>query len=353
MARTRIVDARSPASTLLGRLLVQVGPTEAGQFMGLAATGAAGMVLSGRSGASMARDLRRRGYQGILLMDRQRYRGAARATADTPFESDWLNLQREAQVACVLTDSGYVASGDIAGLASILDRSAHISDAAAVLALANSWLQGADLRRLIQCTRGFPQPIALVIEHAGDPFSSRRILNGVLEFLDAGPSVIGLCSDISALGLLANGAVAASFGCRSRLRHLYPVKSGGGPNIERPESGLWPTGMALHYVDKLYDAAMTDHGAPHWECACYLCNGLSVERLVAVPKLEVHQHNYAGLLERHRELAGAPAGDRPRVWREWCDLAIERHDELTGALDVPVSLRNWGSPRNSFVAFGR
>ncbi|MGH3724614.1 MAG: hypothetical protein ACRDUS_10890 [Mycobacterium sp.] len=348
--RTRIVDARSPASTLLGRLLVQVGPGEAGEFVDLAATGAAGMILSGGTGALTARDLRRRGYKGALLMDRQRYRGAARATADAQFDPNWLNQQREAQVNCVLTDSGYVASGDIGGLGSVLDRTARISDAAAVLALANSWLQGADLRRLIDCTRGFTQPIALVIEHAGDPFSSRRILDGVLEFLDSGPPVIALCSDISALGLLANGAVAAGYGCRSSLRHLYPVRSGGGPKIDRPEAALWPTGMALHYVDGLYDAAMIDRGAPQWECACYLCNGLSVERLVTVPKLEVHQHNYAGLLERHRELAGAPADDRPRVWREWCDLAIERHNELTGTLRIPRSLRNWGSPQDPVAA---
>ena len=73
--------------------------------------------------------------------------------------------------------------------------------------------------------------------------------------------------DSSALGLLANGALAAAYGTRTSIRHLYPSQGGGG-NSKARESALWPAGMALHYRDLLYNAVSASPADPCWVCSC-------------------------------------------------------------------------------------
>jgi hypothetical protein len=139
----------------------------------------------------------------------------------------------------MLPDAGYVAAGDLNGLRHLLTTSAEIDGAAAVLALANWWLYDSGLRLLLTEVTAEPMPLALVIEHAGDPLSVRRILTGVLALLETGVPVITLRCDTSALGLIAYGVVAAAFGSRSSLRHLYPIRDGGAGNVPSRRSGPW------------------------------------------------------------------------------------------------------------------
>ena len=113
-------------------------------------------------------------------------------------------------------------------------------------------------------------------------------------------------------GLLAHSALAAAYGTRSSIRHLYPVSPGGGGNTKARESALWPAGMALHYRDLLYNAVSASPHDPCWVCSCPVCGGQRLDRLDMAPLEEVRQHNTASLLDIRAEMAAVPAGQAAR-----------------------------------------
>ncbi len=187
-------------------------------------------------------------------------------------------------------------------------------------------------------------PVALVLEHRDDPLGVYRILEGVVSLLRAGVTMLMLRCDVSALGLIAHGALTAAYGSRTSLRHLYPVSNGGGGNNNARESAFWPAGTALHYRDLLYDAVSADPRSPWWKCPCLVCNGKRLDRLSTSPPEEVRQHSSACLLDLRAELADVSSVDRPRWWTRVCrdgELAHNAVDAGPVALACPKSLRWW------------
>src|SRR5690349_18454301 len=103
---------------LTGRsLLVHCSANQALRCAPIARRAHAGLVISpyrqDESGllATAAFLLRQRGFDAALLLDAARYAGANRLPASAPFNPRWLRRQRELGLP-VLTDSGYVDSGD-------------------------------------------------------------------------------------------------------------------------------------------------------------------------------------------------------------------------------------------------
>ena len=223
-------------------------------------------------------------------------------------------------------------------------RSAEIPTAVALLALANWWMYDEGLKLLMAELRAADMPVALVLEHRDDPLSVFRILRGAAAVLRAGVTMLMLRCDPSALGLLANGALAAACGTRSSIRHLYPVSSGGGGNNKARESVLWPTGMALHYRDLLYDAISASPHERCWACSCSVCGGKRLDRLDMAALEEVRQHNSASLLDLRAEMAAIPAAGRPQWWARRCrdaELAHAAVDSGPVARNCPKSLICW------------
>ncbi|MGH3873558.1 MAG: hypothetical protein ACRDSR_18960 [Pseudonocardiaceae bacterium] len=246
--------------TLIDRVLVQVEPGDVEALVDVTEGPGSGMVVSGKGAIHAIEYACGRGYRQPFLADRQLYKGKARCATTRSFDPDWISRQRRLELPVILPDAGYVAEANIVGLRHVLIESAKIDGAVALLAVANWWLYGPGLRLLLSEVSENPTPLALVIEHGADPFSARRILAGVLDLLATGVPVIPLRCDISALGLLAHGAVATAFGSQSSLRHLYPVRNGGGGGGgKRPESAVWPAGVALHYSDLLHDVVSASH----------------------------------------------------------------------------------------------
>jgi hypothetical protein len=320
--------------TLTDCLLTQVDQAEAVTLAAVTGRAGGGMVISGPDALKVIEYLRFREYPAALLADRQRYKGRRRKLASEPFDPDWIGRQQHLGLAAIIPDAGYVAAHDLTGLNLVLQRSAGIAGGIALLALANWWTYGEGLDLLLAELRDSSLPVALVLEHNKDPLGVGRILNGVITLLKAGVTLLMLRCDVSALGLIAHGALAAAYGSRSSVRHLYPISNGGGGGGKREESAHWPAGTALHYRDLLHDAAAASPHDPRWVCQCGMCTGARIDRLGTCSIEEVRQHNSASLLDLRDELARQSSqADRRRWWTQRCHAA-----ELAHATTGPVSL---------------
>jgi hypothetical protein len=329
---------------LTGCLLTQAEQADAVSLASVTGRPGGGLVVSGADALKVIEYLRWRGYPAVLLADRQLYKGKRRKLARQPFDPDWISRQRRLGLPVIIPDAGYVAAHDLIGLRLVLQRSAEIPGAVALLALANWWLYGEGLRFLQAELRGTDMPIALVLEHRDDPLRAMRILQGVVDLLRAGVTMLPLRCDVSGLGLLSHGALAAAYGSRTSIRHLYPVSDGGGGNGNAKESAFWPTGMALHYRDLLYDAVTASPASPRWKCTCRVCNGRRLDRLGTSLIEDVRQHSSASLLDLRMELADVSSVDRPRWWKHVCRDGELAHDAVAAgpvALACPRALKWW------------
>ncbi|WP_327009373.1 hypothetical protein OHA72_20300 [Dactylosporangium sp. NBC_01737] len=226
-----------------GTLLVHCSANQALRCAPIAGRPGAGLVISpyqrDEAGllATAAYLLRQRRFEAPLLLDAARYAGQARLPASAPFNPRWLRRQRELGVP-VLTDSGYVDSGDEPGLAGILHRAAVLPDTIAVLPLHPTWLQDRLHRTVLTGhIRAAGAPVALVLEANRDPFALPGVVDGLLAVLGCGVPTLLLRCDVSALGALCHGAQAAAVGTVAGLRHLTPARHRSPPAPSHAASG--------------------------------------------------------------------------------------------------------------------
>lgn len=193
-----LAPSRTGLSALRDRLLVQCGPDDLDGTLPLLRPGA-GVVVTGLAACDAARCTRRR-WLGPLLADRARYVGAARTLACAPLSRAWIDAQRDAHVTVPLTDSGYVGPSDEAGLVNVLTSAAGLGgDVVAVLPVHRRWLSH-DVELLNRHVNAHGVPVALVIEHSGDPCGTRAVVAGLTRFLTSTTApVLLLRSDLSAL----------------------------------------------------------------------------------------------------------------------------------------------------------
>lgn len=285
------------------------------------------------------------GYDRPLLLDAHRYGGAARLPATTPFNEDWIQRQRELRLP-VLTDSGYLAPGDDAGLAAILDRTARLGDAIATLPLHLDWLTEPDRRwRLLRQVRDHGVPVALVLEHRADPFGARGAVDGLLELLDCGVPVLLLRCDVSALGALCCGAVAAAVGTRAYLRHLYPVPSTprSGPRNPPKPSVVVPRCLAYKRLGEVRRTKRKHPDVAVWSCDCVTCEGRELDWILGHPPDDEEkyaiQHSLHALVELHGRLVGPRPEDDRMSWYARCGSATY-WESAVGWTRSPA-LRRW------------
>jgi hypothetical protein len=329
---------------LTGCLLTQAEQADAVSLADVTGRPGGGLVVSGADALKVIEYLQWRGYPAVLLADRQLYKGNRRKVARQPFDPDWVSRQRRLGLPAIIPDAGYVAAHDLIGLRLVLRRTAEIPGAVALLALANWWLYDEGLRLLLAELVETHVPVALVLEHREDPLGAFRILQGVVHLLRAGITMLPLRCDVSGLGLLAHGALAAAYGSRTSIRHLYPLSNGGGGNSNARESAFWPAGTALHYRDLLYDAVSASPLDPRWECWCRVCRGQRLDRLNTSLIEEVRQHNSACLLDLRAEVSSIPQASRPKWWTLRCreaELAHAAVDAGPVAVACPRSLIWW------------
>jgi hypothetical protein len=335
------------AGLLRDHLFVQAAADDAADVLTLADRAGSGVVLSGSRSLRAAARLKKAAPNLPLLLDRRRYAGKNRASGTAAFDPRWLDEQRSLAVPRVLTDSGYIGSGDVGGLQAVLGRTvAAGSDVTAVLPIHPDWLRR-DLSTFITEISTHAMPIAMVLEHRNDPLGILGTVRGLVTLLREVPSVGLLCSDVSALGALAFGASWAAVGVRTSLRHLYPADAGGfGPNTGTP-SALVDPALALIKVDKIAAGWAATPDDPAWVCNCKICRGRTLDWLLYATAQEANEHTFELLLDRRDRLTSLPPGSlREQSWRAQCASAAFQYESLAlvgVAWDVPRFLRHWQS----------
>ncbi|WP_432828944.1 hypothetical protein [Dactylosporangium sp. CA-092794] len=290
---------------------------------------------------------RQGGFDAPLLLDAARYAGRNRLPASAPFNPRWLRRQRELGLP-VLTDSGYIADGDEPGLVSILRRTAAVPDGIAVLPLHPAWLRDRlHLTLLTGHVRDAGVPVALVLEARSDPFALVGCVSGLLEVLGCGVPVLLLRCDLSALGALCHGAVAAAVGTVGALRHLAPREAGGGrpPPGPRPPSTIFKPTMSYRRISAISRARRGHPDARLWACDCPVCEGRDLDWMATLPERErevpAFEHAAAVLYALRDELLGGdvPLPRAARSWSARCADAAYRERELRWT-PTPM-LRQW------------
>ncbi|MFI5898041.1 hypothetical protein ACIA5D_48960 [Actinoplanes sp. NPDC051513] len=313
--------------------------------------GYAGQIQAFRAASHLRNRL---GFQRPLLLDAERYTGKNRLTAAAEFDQGWISRQRELGLP-VLTDSGYVAEGDDTGVGSILERTAALGDAIALLPLHLSWLRnpGATTNLADQiATAGLP--VALVLEHKDDPFGLVGVAASLMRIIEAGPPVLLLRCDISAVGSLCAGALAAAVGTTTSLRHLYPAPKdggGGGGSTESPMiAAVIRECMAYINLAKILFAAKADPEDVLWQCDCDACLRVPISQLALHPEERQEElafiHSVTAVLELRAKLLtpGSTRAQRLASWQAHCQQAQVRHMEIeatTDRFDPPTALRRW------------
>ncbi|WP_344503394.1 hypothetical protein [Dactylosporangium maewongense] len=336
-----------------GTLLVHCSANQALRCAPIAERPGAGLVISpfqrDEAGllATAAYLLRQRHFEAPLLLDAARYAGPARLPASAPFNPRWLRRQRELGVP-VLTDSGYVDSGDEPGLAGILHRAAVLPDTIAVLPLHPIWLQDRLHRTVLTGhIRAAGGPVALVLEASRDPFALPGVVEGLLAVLGCGVPTLLLRCDVSALGALCHGAAAAAVGTVAGLRHLTPrpaPQSGPVARGFRPAapSAVFAPALSYRRINAISRARRRHPDPGLFGCACTVCDGRDVDWMAELDDRErevpAFEHSIRVLQDLRDELLRS-ADTAPASWTAHCTDAVYRSREL--GWDPAPMLRHW------------
>ncbi|MFT3834958.1 MAG: hypothetical protein QM711_16850 [Micropruina sp.] len=288
---------------------------------------------------SILADCRRAGadLDGILL-DANCYSGKGRRV-DTRLNPHWVTAQRRAGLRAQLTDSPYLPAGDRDALTAILGQASRLGDGTVcVLALPLDWVTR-DVEFLAEVINREGVPVALALEHAKDPLGVAKAVTGLAHLLDTSRVKIGMLrSDLSVIGAVAFGASWGAVGATSALRHIYPIKEGGGG---RPAtiSALVPSCMAYRSLEMIAAgiAASPDNEIP-WRCSCRFCTGLTIEPIAS--SAAAYRHSLAAIaLLGERVLMGPSVLARKHTWLQTCNHA------QTVNLDISATTgMNWEPP---------
>lgn len=341
--------------TLAETLLVQTDANHGLDAIGCADRQGGGLVLTGEKSLVTAEYvIKHQHYSRPVLIDRSRYAGRRRKFACEPFDDNWISRQRRLKLAAVMPDAGYVAEGDTAGLESILTRVRSLGDdTIAPLGLHLSWLDAnRGLATLIEQVEAAGVPVAIALEHPKDPLGPHYAFDGLVSLLAQPTPVIMLRCDVSAIGTLCFGALAAAIGTTTGLRHIYPLpkpgSNGGGGQAKK--AAIVRGCLAYASLDKIDQAVQADPDNMLWVCECRWCNGRTLQWLGSAPDpgSAAYHHSLETMYRIRNDLLGravTPA-ERQRSWIAQCDSAMFQFldvDSITYRWEPPAALENWAA----------
>ncbi len=291
---------------------------------------------------------RRRSPNADILLDADLYTGSKqRKYAAEGIQQGWLDHQHRDGLRWALTDSGYVARGDLLGLEKILDEAARAHRSAqarnrnrgviAALPLASSWLTN-EADTLAQAVHRASTPVALMLEDENDPLSRKNAVAGLVSVLRVDVPVAVLRCDMSALGALAYSAAAVSVGDSSALRHFYPITDRGGAS-RPPLATLVPELLGYYHLSKIDDAITVSPDLLVWICPCRVCGDQRLDWINNSTSADVSafEHAVSALADIARQLFGdtVRAEDRPQRWYQAVQRAQINHSEVSASTGQP------------------
>lgn len=267
---------------------------------------------------------RERAPEGQILLDANLYSGRSRTIAGDKAAGPtraWVDAQHRLGLSHALTDSGYVAAGNTAGLTATLQAGADMgANVLTALPLATRWLTH-DADVLCENVSRCGTPVAVMVENKDDPFDRKNAAAGLVELIATGVPVALLRADTSALGAIAHGAVAGAVGATSGLRHFYPIpdKDGGPDPTKDYLSFVIPDLLGYFSNERLLNAYDNDPANPAWRCGCCYCHGSPLTWINAAGQHDIPQAapapvGFDSLAEL--ELALPPIKEKPARGRD-------------------------------------
>jgi hypothetical protein len=345
-ARPQAPPSRLRASKLTDTVLIQCDPGDAASLISFLRPGG-GLILTGGTQA-LHRHLISASTTPVLR-DRKLYAGKNRKLAGDGVSERWLEEQWRAGATVALTDGGYLTAGDHAGLVTSLQAAVRASslrpagcELYAVLPVHQEWLRSG-LPTLIREVNNHGVAVALVVENANDPFGVLLNVKGLVQLLrQANPPIVLLRSDLSAVGAIAFGATAGAVGTRTALRHLYPIKSGGGGFSSGVSSAIFNSGLAFVQVDKLAAGVAATPSDPMWLCACATCSGRRIDWLYGATGHQIAAHNVELTLDLRDHIVKSTNGaSRAQSWRAMCRSAEFQYSAAAAIARVGWSVPNF------------
>ncbi|MGF7235339.1 MAG: hypothetical protein ACQSGP_10340, partial [Frankia sp.] len=279
--------AKGVAPFPAGSVVPYLGPVVTAETAAQAPKRSGGVIFAGVKGLTRVSGLRLR---GSALVDPAAYEAeATRKPRDDanpglfPLDPSgaWLERQRNAGLASLLTDGQLVGAGDREALARGLSRCAEArGPTVAVLPLTYHWLRGDDLTALIAAVRAAGRPVALVLANAFNALDRAGAVAGLVRLIrevDPVPVSILRC-DISAVGAVAYGAALGAVGLKPGTRH-YALP--GPPPVEgrKPDRSdrLFVPGLFDYFKASRFPAFFAADPAV-LDCDCQVCKGRSLLR---------------------------------------------------------------------------
>jgi hypothetical protein len=314
-----------------------------------------GLVLCGKDAGGRARQLRRAGYDSILVIDQAAYENEP-ATADEPFAlpggqlfgghlDDVLQQQLDCGADVAMTPTRYVHAGDADALKGVMRAAQAIkrSDVIVTMPVAITWLRDESLQQLRAVLKRIPQPKALILGGQYDPLDMRNTPKN-LRCLAQEVADLGLWrTDLAAFDCIAYGGLFAAIGAGGSLRHLIPEdeepQSSSFPGAHLP-SVLVPDLLSFSRADSL---ARRYANTPPPRCPCPVCDGRFLDRFNrrdGETRAVAHAHNAATWnswlpdLFDHQSL-----GDRQVWWKNRCTAALDAHEAENARIQQPKAFK--------------
>lgn len=325
-----------------------------------AASGAGGVRLVGKVQDTLADPaqyvpgLKAAGTQGFLLFD----------------YDEWLQRQRHAGVAVILTDSPRIQKRDRESLRTALRRWRDSGDPTlAVLPVETWWLKGG-LPCLIDEVRSAGRPVALVLHHPYNGLDDAGAVAGLVAFLSAMEKenlpVVLLRCDVSGVGAVAYGGRAAFIGISATNRHgpmprRPPKRNEGKDDDPDPSPSVFVPALHDYVKASRLPSISRDEDADILVCHDRVCRGASLLRLsrlsdvdLTMARAQAYGHNMASH-ERVAQSVFSSAAPKD-AWWELCKSGADTTASLIErgvSLSVSRWLRQWielGSPTHDPVS---
>jgi hypothetical protein len=317
-----------------------------------------GLVVRGGHAASTVASVRN-AHPTMTLLIEPESASTYQATADEPFLpadeglfplslADSLAGQRQAGASLVITPSGQVDAGDAPALKAIVNQANALDDAdlLTLVPVSDRWLTPPDIDQLVAVLKRSRHPVLLgLVNSTDDPLIRQGAVDGYARLASEVPGIVMWRTDLSGLGALAHGAVAAVIGQRPSQRRYAKVgvTSRSSKLADRTPHVLLPELLRYSRAQQMRTEWFAT--SPSLNCTCTYCHGRDLDRFDKSP--EAHAAAYLHNLRALNALVDGclSAASRREWWTQLLRDAQSAHLELGNRINrivpEPLSMKRW------------